>query len=293
MFGIDDGIATLAAGGLSAGGSLGGSLLSGIFGAGNSRRSERSAKWLARYNNAANSILQHEAQDFNSFEAQKSRDFQEYMSNTAYQRSKSDLLAAGYNPLLAVFNGSASTPSGAHASSPGASVSPVSIPARKNPWSGLAGIGDAVNSALDAWSKVKEQQRADKIVDSEVKQKDATTLKTKVDTYADVAKGAMSVAGPAASAYAAKKAADVATVALSKGLTKESAKAFARDMVGKSPATSAVSSSSVFMDALKSLGFFVPQVGLAVGSGALMKKAQDEARSKGRTSFTNHLSAGW
>lgn len=55
-------------------------------------------------------------QAFNANEAKKNRDWQEYMSNTSYQRAVDDMKAAGINPLLAYSNGGASTPSGASAS---------------------------------------------------------------------------------------------------------------------------------------------------------------------------------
>lgn len=109
----------LAGGAAAAGGpfgtllGIGGDLLGGILGASSARDINRTNIALAR----------------------EQMQFQERMSNTAYQRSAADLEKAGLNRILALGN-SASTPAGA-------------LPTQTVPGDRLqAGIGKAVNTAL-------------------------------------------------------------------------------------------------------------------------------------------------
>lgn len=70
------------------------------------------------YNHIENSA----AMNFNSTEAMKNREWQEHMSNTAYQRAVADMKKAGLNPILAFQNGGASTPGGSAGTISGASM---------------------------------------------------------------------------------------------------------------------------------------------------------------------------
>lgn len=84
-----------------------------------------------------------EMAEFNASESKKNREWQEYMSNTSYQRAVKDLISAGLNPVLASKLTGASTPSGSSASgssSAGTTLSSV--------------FGTLINSAVSANNKM-------------------------------------------------------------------------------------------------------------------------------------------
>lgn len=109
---------------------------------------------------------------YQTAEADKARKWEESMSNTAYQRSKQDMIKAGINPILA--QSPASTPSVAApsgASGSGAQGSATTI-AKQNP---LANIDlTTALSAAKVLGDISLQSKQGKLLD-------AQTIKTGVD----------------------------------------------------------------------------------------------------------------
>lgn len=129
------------------------------------------------FTNKSNSENVDKTNAANAAQAQANRDFQERMSNTAYQRGMTDMKAAGLNPILAYQKGGASSPGGAQAA-----MQPFEI--KGNP------VGDAVNSGMAM--RTARLQQANLYADNFNKQadtalKDATAKNTAASTAIRVA----------------------------------------------------------------------------------------------------------
>lgn len=94
---------------------------------------------------ARNVDMMREANQFTRHQTYQAQDFAREMSNTAYQRSRRDMLAAGLNPILAATQGGASTPTVAGGSGASGSAPVHGAPAQHRMENAL---GPAVSSAM-------------------------------------------------------------------------------------------------------------------------------------------------
>ena len=102
------------------------------------------------------------AQDFSASEAEKQRNWEEQMSNSAYQRSMEDMKKAGLNPaaMYSGVGGAASTPSGASASSSGGGQFGNVIGGIASAVNSIGNMTSSMNASNEQGAKIKAYERA-------------------------------------------------------------------------------------------------------------------------------------
>lgn len=156
MFGIDDiALAMIGGSAISAAGGLASTALSGAMASASNAESYKYTNLLQEDAQNWNKAAMMEEERYNSEEAQKARDYQTKMSNTAFQRAVADLRAANLNPMLAVGQ-AASTPSGSTASIGSHSSSAGSVHANKADANGLATAASSIGNMVAQVPQIKQ-----------------------------------------------------------------------------------------------------------------------------------------
>jgi hypothetical protein len=115
---------------------------------------------------------QEDQQNFNAEQAQANRDFEERMSNTAFQRQATDLRAAGMNPMLGYMHASSGAP----------------VPSGSAATSGIAGAANhpvQISSAFQAQSQIDLNEAVKKRTEAEESKTRAeeTEVRARTPTY--------------------------------------------------------------------------------------------------------------
>lgn len=147
----------------------------GVFLLGSALIGAAASSYAASSQASAAQNINEKTMQFNHDEAQISRDWQEYMSNTTHQRNVQDLAAAGLNPILSITGagGSGSAPA-----TSSASVSGLNVPLKTN------FMKEFYHSALEGQRVENDLKRAeaDKLkADADMKNAKINEARQKVD----------------------------------------------------------------------------------------------------------------
>ena len=131
--------------------------------------------WSGNKSANAQAALSREQMQWQSQEAQKTRDWQEKMSSTAHQREIEDLRKAGLNPMLSGMGGQgASTPAGATASYSS---------------NAYTGYGSDVSNGINAMTGMYSAKTNRKIQHQQEKNLEQQNLNLSADTYKKTQEG--------------------------------------------------------------------------------------------------------